>query len=63
MWLSDTTISAIKERNPEIDLVKTPPKVLCIPCGLEELEKMESPEILPLTKTQTDEIIEKLTND
>jgi DNA-directed RNA polymerase subunit RPC12/RpoP len=59
VWLSDTSISAVKKNYPELDLIKTPPTVVCIECGLKDLDKKDA-KISPLTSEQRQEIIDKI---
>lgn len=54
--LSDSTIRSLKQNDPELDLDKDPPIVLCVECGLEYINKSkaegEELNIVPLTEEQ-----------
>ena len=57
VWLSDSTINAMKESNPQINLEINPPIVLCIECGLPQLKKDGSaPILVPPTAEQLEEL-------
>lgn len=51
VWLSDTSIAGIKERQPDRDLVKDPPPVNCMQCAMKKADKYMAP-----GKAQTQEI-------
>ena len=55
IWISDTTIKAIKEYNPTLDLEIKPPKALCLECGIISMQE-ENKKIMPTSQTQIDEI-------
>lgn len=57
VWLSDSTITAIKTRHPKMDLVETPPTLLCLECGLSHMQKSKDPiTIVPITDKQLAEL-------
>ena len=63
VWISDSTIASIKQQNPELNLEETTPGVLCVECGMKELEGMKEPKVIALTELQKKELLDHLTDE
>jgi len=55
IYLSDSSIESVKQQQPEVDLEKNPPILVCLSCGIHQLEK-EDVTIMPLTEGQIKEL-------
>lgn len=62
VWLSDSTIESIKEGHPGVDLIKTPPVVLCIECGMEHIKNSGNTSFFAPTEKQINEIVNAIRN-
>lgn len=62
VWLSDSTVSRMKETFTEIDFEKIPPMIICFKCAamaMQELEDSETKvEVMPPTAAQLQELKE-----
>lgn len=62
--LSDSTIRSLKQNKPDLDIVKDPPIVLCIECGMTYIEEQknggEEIKVIPLSAEQIEEFKEGL---
>lgn len=56
VWLSDSTMTAAKELNPDRDFTKEPPIIYCIECTMKKMK--EGDVIIPPTADQKKEIDE-----
>lgn len=66
IWLSDTSIPALKENFPNADLEKNPPELVCLKCGIERMnqanEKNGGKDIKfgKITLAQVDEVVDHI---
>ncbi len=60
IWLSDTTMQSLKEKFPENDLVKYPPKLFCIPCGMKQMDTDKEIKLMETTDIQKAELVKIL---
>lgn len=56
IWISDSTINSVKDQYQDVDLLVNKPKAFCIKCGMAHLKTVEHKEVIPLSKTQIEEI-------
>lgn len=62
VWLSDSSIKSVKSKDPNLDLEKDPPHLLCETCGLPVLMGAKDLEIMNMTLEQKTEIIKAIKN-
>lgn len=55
VWLSDSTISAMKQNHPQLDPNKDL-EVMCMECAMEAMRQLEDPKFVPPTQTQLNEL-------
>lgn len=56
VWLSDSTINTIKQKNPGIDLIKNPPSPVCMDCGLKIMRNAKDFTMMPMSEEQAMEL-------
>ncbi len=56
IWLSDSTMQSLKDKFPENDFIKYPPKLFCIPCGMKLMETDNEIKLMETTDIQKAEL-------